>query len=103
MWRVWEGRDPEELRPLAQELAGSFGVVALLADIGERVRLCFARAEEIGSDLAALLREACTQLGGKGGGQPHAAQGSAAAAGVVQVEAVLRGLLAHLLPDPLIL
>lgn len=103
VWRVWEGRDPEELRPLAQELAGSFGVVALLADIGERVHLCFARAEGIGPDLAALLREACTQLGGKGGGQPHAAQGSAPAAGVAQVEAVLRGLLAHLLPDPLIL
>ena len=98
VWRVWKGRGPDELRPLAQELAGSFGVVALLAGIGQRVHLCFARAEGPGPDLAALLRQACTQLGGKGGGQPHAAQGSTPAASMAQVEAVLRGLL-HLLPD----
>jgi alanyl-tRNA synthetase len=94
--RVWEGREPDELRALAQELAQRFGVAALLAGIGERVHLCFARAEGPGPDMAALLREACAQLGGKGGGQPHMAQGSAPAADAARVGAVLSGLLAKL-------
>jgi len=43
--RVWEGREPEELRGLAQKLMGQFGLVALLAGVGERTHLCFACAE----------------------------------------------------------
>lgn len=99
VWRVWEGRGPEELRLLAQELAGGFDMVALLAGIGERVHLCFARAEGYGPDVARLMQQACRQLGGKGGGQPHTAQGSAPPASVTHVEAILQGLLACLLPD----
>lgn len=91
--RVWEGREPDELRTLAQELAGRPDTVAMLASIGERVHLCFARAAGPGPDMAVWLRRACAQLGGKGGGQSHIAQGSVPAAGAAHVEAVLRGLL----------
>jgi alanyl-tRNA synthetase len=90
--RVWERRDPGELRALAQELMQRPGVVALLVSVGERTHLCFARAEEVELNVAALLRDACAQLGGKGGGRPHLAQGSAPATDVAHLNAVLDSL-----------
>jgi alanyl-tRNA synthetase len=96
VWRVWERRDPGELRALAQELMQRPGVVALLVSVGERTHLCFARAEGITLDVAALLQEACAQLGGKGGGRPHLAQGSGPAADVARVETALASLLSSL-------
>jgi alanyl-tRNA synthetase len=105
VWQLWEqsasspGKSPEELRALAHDLAQRCGVVALLAGVGERTHLCFACVEESDLDAAALLREACEQLGGKGGGQPHLAQGSAPATDSTRVEAVLSNLLAHLGPE----
>jgi len=91
--QVWEQREPGELRALAQELAHIPNVVALLASIGERTHLCFARAEGIDLDMAAALQAACAQLGGKGGGRPHLAQGSAPVTDVSQVRAMLASLL----------
>ncbi len=87
--RVWERREPGELRALAQELVRRFEVVALLASVGERTHLCFACSEGVGLDMAVLLREACVQLGGKGGGQPHLAQGSGPETDLTRVCAVL--------------
>jgi alanyl-tRNA synthetase len=87
--RAWEGREPGELRALAQELIRRFEVVALLASVGERTHLCFACSEEVGLDMAALLKEACGRLGGKGGGQPHLAQGSGSATDLARVYTVL--------------
>jgi alanyl-tRNA synthetase len=91
--RVLEGRDPGELRALAQELVGRFEVAVLLSSVGERTHLCFACSERVDLDMAALLREACARLGGKGGGQPHLAQGSAPAADSVRVDAVISDLI----------
>jgi len=90
--KVWEGREPGELRALAQELIRRFEVVALLASVGERTHLCFARSEGVGVNVAELLREACGQLGGKGGGRPHLAQGSGAETDLTRVCAVLSGM-----------
>jgi alanyl-tRNA synthetase len=87
--RVWEGREPGELRALAQEVARLPGMVALLASIGERVNLCFARSEDVGLDVGVWLRDTCASLGGKGGGRPHLAQGSAPVAEASRVEALL--------------
>jgi alanyl-tRNA synthetase len=91
--QVWEGREPAELRALAQELTHRFEVVALLASVVERAHLCFACSEGVDLDAAALLREACVQLGGKGGGQPHLAQGSAPATDPVRINAVMSALI----------
>lgn len=91
--QVWEQREPGELRALAQELAHIPGVVALLAGVGERTHLCFAHAEGVDLDVAALLQQACARLGGKGGGRPHFAQGSAPATGVPNVRMALATLL----------
>lgn len=91
--QVWEGRGPDELRALAQELMSRFKVAALLVSVGERMYLCFACSEGVGLDMAALLREACAQLGGKGGGKPHLAQGSAPATDLARVKAVISALM----------
>lgn len=94
--RVWQEREPGELRTLAQELAQRLGVIALLVGVGERTHLCFACADGLDLDVASLLRETCARLGGKGGGQPHLAQGSAPETDVYRVEAVLAELLPSL-------
>jgi alanyl-tRNA synthetase len=92
--RVWGAeKPPGELRALAQTLVQRQGLVALLASVDDRVHLCFACAEDVGLDVSELLREACTRLGGKGGGQPHLAQGSAPAAEVGRIDAVLTELM----------
>jgi alanyl-tRNA synthetase len=91
--RVWERREAGELRALAQALMERPGIVALLASVGERTQVCFARAEGVELDVAALVREACERLGGKGGGRPDLAQGSAPATDVERVEAVLASVL----------
>jgi alanyl-tRNA synthetase len=92
--RVWgSDKPPGDLRALAQTLMQSQKVVALLASVDDRVHLCFACGDAVGIDVSELLREACTQLDGKGGGQPRLAQGSAPAADVDRIEAVLAGLI----------
>jgi alanyl-tRNA synthetase len=87
--QVWEGRDAGELRALARELIQRFDVVALLASVEERTYLCFARSEGVDVNMVELLQEACGQLGGKGGGQPHLAQGSGQETDLARVCAVL--------------
>jgi alanyl-tRNA synthetase len=87
---VLEERTPADLRALAQKVTAYPDTVALLASLGERTHLCVACATEVEMDAAALLRAACEPLGGKGGGQPHLAQGSAPAAGRRRVEEALR-------------
>jgi alanyl-tRNA synthetase len=99
VWRVWGGADgfpgelPRELRALSLELTQQPDMIVLLAGIGERTHLCFARGEAVDLDVAGLLHDACNRLGGKGGGQPGVAQGSAPAADVAYVKAVLADLL----------
>jgi alanyl-tRNA synthetase len=93
---IWEQRPPDELRTLARKLAEHDGVIALLFSINERTHLCFARAEELSLDAAALLRGACEALDGKGGGRPAVAQGSASVTDRSRIEAVLADLISSL-------
>ncbi len=90
--KVWAGRKPGDIRALAQELSHFPGVIALLVSVDERTHLCFTRAEEVELDVSAWLLEACAQMGGKGGGRPNIAQGSAPAADIAQVEQVITNL-----------
>jgi alanyl-tRNA synthetase len=103
VWKVWEQADeksPEELRALAQELVQYQDVVAILASVyDERTHLIFAKssdAEKVALDMAALLRDACMQLGGKGGGRPNFAQGGVPVADVVRVKTVFLDILSSL-------
>ena len=78
--RAFHDRDFEEVKLLAHRLVEEEGVVALLASCeAEMARLVFARAASLAehskADMNALMRAACEQLGGRGGGKPDFAQG----------------------------
>ncbi len=73
--RVFDDRDADTVKRLALHLARQGRCVALLASRGERVQVAFARSDDVGYDMAALLREVAPIFGGRGGGQPQIAQG----------------------------
>ena len=78
--KVFGGRDAESLKRLAHALVANPLTVALLGSHDEdEARLVFARSADARADVNSLLREACTRLGGRGGGRPDFAQGGARA------------------------
>ena len=70
---------PDALRELASGLIEQSGVIALLASPKESggYLTLFARSQDVKYDVGKLLREASSSCGGKGGGKPDFAQGSA--------------------------
>ena len=90
VWAVLEGYEPADLRSLAQRMIATPDTVVLLAAVRERTHLCVARSEGLEVDAPTLLRSVCDLLGGKGGGRPHFAQGSAPTTDRRQVEDALR-------------
>jgi len=70
---------PDALRELASGLIEQGGVIALLASPKESggFLTLFARSGDVQRDVGKLLREASSSCGGKGGGKPDFAQGSA--------------------------
>lgn len=75
--RVFEGRDVESLKRLAQAVVAHPLTIALFAARdGDRASLVFARSQDAdGADMNALMRTACVELEGRGGGRPEMAQG----------------------------
>jgi alanyl-tRNA synthetase len=74
--RVFEDRDAESLKKLAQAIIAHPRAVALLGSRDQdAARLVFARSTDAPGDMNALLREACQMLDGRGGGKPDMAQG----------------------------
>ena len=74
--RIFDNRDAESLKHLAQALIANSRVIALLGSRdGDTARLVFARSEDAPGDMNALMREACAMLDGRGGGKPDMAQG----------------------------
>jgi len=74
--RVFEGRDAESLKKLAQAIMANPRTIALLGSRdNDTARLVFARSSDAPGDMNALMREACTMLDGRGGGKPDLAQG----------------------------
>jgi alanyl-tRNA synthetase len=73
---VFEGRDAESLKKLAQALIAQPGTIALLGSRDkDAARLVFARSSDAAGDMNTLMREACAMLDGRGGGKPELAQG----------------------------
>ena len=74
--RVFEDRDAESLKKLAQAIISHPATIALLGSRDqEAARLVFARSLEARGDMNVLMREACQMLDGRGGGKPDLAQG----------------------------
>jgi alanyl-tRNA synthetase len=86
--RVFAGRGFDEVKALAHRLAARDSVVALLASReGDATRLVFARSADVPADMGVLMKAACEQLGGRGGGAADFAQGGCPC--LAELEAVL--------------
>jgi alanyl-tRNA synthetase len=74
--RVFEDRDAESLKKLAQAIISHPATIALLGSRDQdAARLVFARSAEARGDMNAMMREACQMLDGRGGGKSDMAQG----------------------------
>jgi alanyl-tRNA synthetase len=71
------GREPDDLKHLAQRLVVNPKTVALLGvgESGEKGFFCFARSSDLDLHMGNLVRQACQAIGGGGGGRPEFAQG----------------------------
>jgi len=72
---TYDGWPPADLRVLAQKLVALAPAVALLGSRADKAHLVFAQSAGLGHDVTALLRQAVTTLGGRGGGRGDLAQG----------------------------
>jgi alanyl-tRNA synthetase len=74
--KIFDGRDSDSLKHLAQALIAHPRTIALLGSRDkETARLVFARSVDASGDMNALMREACAMIDGRGGGKPDLAQG----------------------------
>ena len=73
--RVFEDRELAFVRLLAQKLAKSEGVVALLGAGAGQKTVVFAQSPGMKFDMGALMKELMTELGARGGGAKDLAQG----------------------------
>jgi len=93
--RSYGDRDLSFIKLLAQRLTRQGGaVVALLASTLSPAALVFAQSAGQPFDMGALMKEALTQLGGRGGGSKDMAQGGPTQ--IEQIETVLAQLAAKL-------
>lgn len=73
--RILEDYDAGNMRYIAQNLVQQPGMIVFLAVRDPAPQFCLARSSDLPGDMGALLRTVAGPLGGKGGGQPHFAQG----------------------------
>ncbi|MBC7237308.1 MAG: alanyl-tRNA editing protein [Chloroflexi bacterium] len=73
--RLLDDYDAGNMRYIAQNLIQQPGRIVLLAVREPTPQLCFACSHDVDLDMNLLLREALAPHGGRGGGQPHIAQG----------------------------
>lgn len=76
MSKIFEDRDAESLKHLAQALISHPRTIALLGSREKgAARLVFARSADATGDMNSLMKTACEILDGRGGGKPDMAQG----------------------------
>lgn len=74
--QIFDNRDAESLKHLAQALIAHPRTIALLGSHDkEAARIVFARSADAPGEMNALVREACAMLDGRGGGKADLAQG----------------------------
>ncbi len=92
--RIFADREVTFVKLLAQKLAAHPGVVALLASTNPQPALVFAQSASGPFDMGALMKQAMSALGGRGGGSRDMAQGGAPAG--ADIEGVLNSIVAAL-------
>jgi alanyl-tRNA synthetase len=86
---IFKLRDFEEVRILASKIVQREPSIALLATSDAKgARLVFARSSSLTQDMGRFLSQACSALGGRGGGKPDLAQGGGPS--VERIEEVIR-------------
>jgi alanyl-tRNA synthetase len=82
-WKIvaWVADCPlERAKRVSQILRARSDAIVLVGVRGDRPQLIFTRADNVDLDAGALLREAATAAGGRGGGRPDWAQGGVSTA-----------------------
>jgi alanyl-tRNA synthetase len=82
--RVFADREMAFIKLLAQKLAANPNVIALLASTATETSLVFAQSAGGRFDMGALMKDAMSRLGGRGGGTRDMAQGGAPAGASVE-------------------
>jgi alanyl-tRNA synthetase len=72
---TFKNRGVEKLKALATKICMRPGVIALLADEGDQLRVVFSRSADAAADMNAVLKKTLDRFGGRGGGRPNLAQG----------------------------
>ena len=80
--KIFEDRDPKELKILAQKVLENFPNCIILfgAQAEGKAYLLFMRSEALDCDMGKLMQDACAVINGRGGGRPQQAQGGGPAA-----------------------
>ena len=75
--KIFEDRDPKELKILGQKVLDKFPSTVILfgAKTAEKSYLLFLRSEGIQCDMGQLMQKACAVINGRGGGRSQQAQG----------------------------
>lgn len=88
--RLFEGREPAEVRQLANLIVQAESMVVLFGIPGEKAQLVFARSQDAPGHMAHLLKEVLRRLGSTGGGGTATfAQGGGFAADEASLETAL--------------
>jgi alanyl-tRNA synthetase len=81
---VFEDRELPFVKLVAQKLSQQPAVIALLGSTRGQPALVFSRSADVDVDVSALLKEALTNVGGRGGGTRDLAQGGVSDAATVR-------------------
>ncbi len=73
---VFDGREFNEVKSLANKLIANPRTVALLGIRKDTPQFLFARSSDLGYDMNRLVKAITSRVGGKGGGTPASAQGA---------------------------
>jgi alanyl-tRNA synthetase len=87
--RVFEDRDPGDVRAIAIKLVQQPGVITLLGVAGEKAQIFAARSADLTYDMNTVLQSGLAVLGARGGGRPDFAQGGGMPATIAQINSSL--------------
>ena len=95
--RAFEGRDPNDVRLLAQKITTHPDTLVLFGVAGDKAQLIFGRAQNVKLDVVPLLKQALTMIKSeRGGGKPDFAQGGGVPASLDDLTATLAVVQQHL-------